>query len=127
MVSALRSASGASYQILLAVRLQKIKIALSVSLVMEYEAVLLRRGIIPSATKKELRDVIDALCRLGHHQKIFYAWRPFLSDPNDDHVLELALAAGANYIITHNIQDFAGTASMGIQAITPAQALHMIQ
>lgn len=38
-------------------------------------------------------------------------------------VLELALAAGAHYIITHNIKHFQGSESLNIHAITAAQAL----
>lgn len=40
-----------------------------------------------------LRAVVDALCSLAHQQKIFHTWRPFLRDPDDDLVLEVAAAA----------------------------------
>jgi predicted nucleic acid-binding protein len=50
----------------------------------------------------------------------------FLSDPEDDLVLELAVATGVEFIITHNIRDFEGVESMGIRAITPGEALNMI-
>lgn len=93
---------------------------------MEYEAVALRPNLISGLEADEIQAVIDTLCRLAHHQSIFYTWRPFLSDPDDDLVLELAVAAGAEFIITHNIRDFASTESMGIRAITPGQALNMI-
>jgi hypothetical protein len=48
-------------------------------------------------------------------------------DPDDDLVLELAVAASAPYIITHNISDFQGSDSMGVLAITPATALRSNQ
>jgi hypothetical protein len=38
-------------------------------------------------------------------------------------VLELAVSAQASYIITHNLRNFAGVESFGIEAITPAQLL----
>jgi putative PIN family toxin of toxin-antitoxin system len=126
LVSALRSDMGASYEVLQAIRYGDIKIALSVSLVMEYEAVALRSNLLPNLTPIDIRAIIDLLCQVAHQQQIFYAWRPFLPDPDDDFLLELALAAGAQFIITHNRRDFAGSESMGIQAITPAQALTMI-
>nr|WP_276569026.1 PIN domain-containing protein [Thiocapsa imhoffii] len=39
-------------------------------------------------------------------QEIHYRWRPALADPDDDFVLELAVAAGCRYIVTHNLRDF---------------------
>ena len=92
----------------------------------KYESVALRPGLIPSHTEEEIKVVVDVLCLLSHQQKIFYTWRPFLPDPDDDLVLELAAAAGCQYIITHNIKDFRGSDLMKIQAITPAQALQLI-
>jgi predicted nucleic acid-binding protein len=34
-------------------------------------------------------------------------------------VLETAVAAKADYIVTHNIKDFTGAVRFGIQAVTP--------
>ncbi len=92
----------------------------------EYEGVALRPGLIPAFSEPQIRTIIDGLCLLAHQQRIFYAWRPFLPDADDDLVLELALAAGAAFIITHNTKDFHGSESMGIRAITPAEALKLI-
>jgi len=66
------------------------------------------------------------LWKLAHSQKIFYTWRPFLPDPDDDLVIELAAAAGCPYIVTHNVNDFKGSESLGIRTITPVQALNLI-
>lgn len=96
------------------------------ALVLEYEAVALRPGLIPGLGALEIQAAIDALCAIGHHQQVFYTWRPFLPDPDDDLILELAVAAGAEHIITHNLGDFSGSDSMGIRAVTPAEALNMI-
>ncbi len=126
LVSALRSKDGASHLILRAVLAGKIRLALSVALAIEYEDVALRPGLVPALNPKQITKVIDALCRLSQHQKIFYTWRPFLPDPDDDLVLELALAAGAPFIITLNLKDFRGADSLGVRIITPAQALTMI-
>lgn len=100
--------------------------ALSVALAIEYESVALRSGLISALTPEDIRMVVDVLCKIARHQKIFYTWRPFLSDPDDDLVLELAAAAGCPFIITHNVSDFRGSESLGIQAITPAKALTLI-
>lgn len=127
LVAGLRSSRGASFQILRAIRAGDIRITVSVALVLEYESVILRPGLIPHFTPEELRKIVDGLCRLADHQQVFFAWRPFLPDPNDDLVLELAVAASAAFVITHNISDFRDSESMGVRAITPATTLDIIR
>ena len=126
LVSGLRSKRGASFQIIQAIRARHLNISVSVALVLEYESVLLRPGLIPSFTKNGIHRILDAVCLLAQHQKVFFAWRPFLKDPNDDLLLELAVAATAPYIITHNISDFAGSDTVGVRAITPSAAIEKL-
>ena len=59
-------------------------------------------------------------------QDIHFIWRPFLPDPDDDMILELAFAAQCPYIVTHNIRDFAGSKALGVTAITPGDFLREI-
>jgi uncharacterized protein len=40
--------------------------------------------------------------------EVYYRWRPNLSDEGDNHVLELAVAAGDAPIVTFNRRDFRG-------------------
>ena len=42
-------------------------------------------------------------------------------------VLELALAAGCHYIITHNVKDFRGSEELSVAAITPRDFLKLIR
>ena len=127
LVAGLRSNRGASFQILRAIRAGDIRIAVSVALVLEYESVVLRPSLLPHFTADELRRSVDALCQLADHQQVFFSWRPFLPDPEDDLVLELAVAASAAFVITHNVSDFRGSESMGVRAITPATTLDIIR
>lgn len=127
LVAGLRSKRGASFQLIQAIRAGDLEISVSVALVLEYESVLLRPGLIPAFAPQEILRILDAICLMAQHSKVFFAWRPFLKDPNDDLVLELAIAASAPYIITHNISDFAGSDTLGVQAITPANALKIIK
>jgi hypothetical protein len=53
--------------------------------------------------------------------------RPFLPDPDDDMVLELAFAAGCPSIVTHNLRDFRGSERLGATAILPRDFLQMIR
>lgn len=59
------------------------------------------------------------LASVSHLQDIHYLWRPFLRDPNDDMVLECAVASGSRFIVTHNARDFEGSQQLGVQAVTP--------
>ena len=127
LVAGLRSKRGASFHILRAIRTKDIRIAVSVALVLEYESVLFRPGLIPGFTRQELARILDGLCLLADHQQVFFAWRPFLPDPAADLVLELAIAASASFVITHNTGDFRGSDSMGVRTITPASALDLIR
>ena len=58
-----------------------------------------------------------------------YLWRPNLKDEADNHLIELAIAANAKYIITNNVADFA-TAELkhlGYEVITPEQLLRLLR
>ncbi len=52
-------------------------------------------------------------------------WRPNLQDEADNHVLELAVAGGAEIIVTGNCSDFENTALRfpGIRICTPREFL----
>jgi len=64
---------------------------------------------------------------MAHHHKIYFLWRPTLSDVGDELVLELAVAARCEYIVTHNISDFKNLDKFDIQAITPKEFLQVIR
>jgi len=50
-----------------------------------------------------------------------------LKDPDDDFVLELAIASQSSYIITFNTSDFDNIELFGIEAVTPVQFLRVIK
>jgi predicted nucleic acid-binding protein len=39
-------------------------------------------------------------------------------------VLETAVAAGAEFIVTHNIKDFSGADRFGVRIVTPGWFIH---
>ena len=53
--------------------------------------------------------------------KIYFGWRPNLKDEGDNHLIELAIAGGANYIITNNVRDFKSGELVfdGLKVVTP--------
>jgi putative PIN family toxin of toxin-antitoxin system len=125
-ISALRSSRGASHRLLLMAGGTDFEFALSVPLVLEYEDVAKRMTAEAGLEPSDVDDILDYLCSVAHHQEIHFLWRPFLKDPRDDHVLELAVEAGCEMIVTHNVRDFAGTEQFGIRAIGPAEYLRGI-
>jgi len=127
IVAALRSKRGASNKLLSLVGTQKFEIHDSVALIFEYEDVLQRQRAELGLSHDDVADFIDSLCSMAHHHKIYFLWRPALSDVNDELVLELAVTAGCKYIVTHNVSDFKGVDRFGIQAITPREFLQIIR
>ena len=125
-ISALRSRRGASFRLLSLVGTGRFDIALSVPLVLEYEAVASRMLDEFALSRADLDDVLDYLCSVARHRPVFFLWRPCLPDPKDDMVLELAVAAGAPVIVTFNKRDFAGIDRFGLRALTPREYLREI-
>ena len=117
LVSGLRSRAGASFAVLESIGTGAFDIALSVPLLLEYEDAATRARLALSATA--VAAVLDYMCSVAIHQRIHFLWRPFLSDPKDDMVAEVAFAAGARYLVTHNLRDFGPISALGIQAVTP--------
>ena len=123
LYAGLYSATGASYQILRLIEQGHITPLLSTTLLFEYEEVLKRNQELLKLSARAVDDVLDGLCNRGECRRIHFLWRPQLSDPNDDHILELAVAAGGVDIVTHNIIDFGLSSVFEIRVITPAQLL----
>jgi putative PIN family toxin of toxin-antitoxin system len=130
LVAALRSDSGASRQLLLAALDHRFELLLSVPLMLEYESVLTRPeqpkacGLIAA----EIERILDDLASIARPVRLAFRWRPQLSDPNDDMVLETAVNGNADAIITFNQRDFEVT-NKGFQCavILPGTALQHVR
>lgn len=127
LVSALRSQNGASFKLLSLVGISKqFEINLSVPLVLEYEDVTNRQRHINGLSAQDISGILDYLCSIANCRQIYFLWRPFLKDPKDDMVLELAVEAQCQYIISFNKKDFAGIEKFGLQVLTPQEFLKEI-
>jgi len=126
IMAGLRSQRGASFKLLSLIDSNKFKINLSVPLLFEYEYVLKRETPGFSLSHEEIDDILDYLCQVANKRKIFYLWRPFLNDPKDDSVLEVAVESQSEFIITFNQKDFKGIDGFGLKAITPKEFLEII-
>lgn len=121
LVAALKSRRGPSFRLLSLVGTGKFDICLSIPMLFEYEDVLARETV--GIGRNAANDVLDYLCEVAIAQEVYYLWRPFLKDPKDDLVLELAVASESPHIVTYNIGDFAGSERFEVRAIPPADFL----
>lgn len=126
IISALRSQRGASYKLLMLVGRADFEINLSVAVLLEYEDAAKRLLGQISLTENDIDNILDYLCGMAHQQEIFFLWRPFLKDPKDDMILELAVAAQCETIISYNKKDFVGVEQFGLQVMTPKEFLEKI-
>ncbi|MEQ9400856.1 MAG: putative toxin-antitoxin system toxin component, PIN family [Longimicrobiales bacterium] len=122
LVAGLLSRRGASFELLRQVASNApFRPCLSVPLLLEYEMALKRRL---GADDSRIPQVLDYWCAVSELQEIYFLWRPFLRDPGDEMVLEVAVGAQAKRIVTHNIKDFGAVEDrFGIRPVTPAEFL----
>jgi putative PIN family toxin of toxin-antitoxin system len=126
LIATLRSRRGASFRLLKLISTDKFEFSLSVALVLEYEAAAKRlMGEIP-LDEDDIDAILDYMCKVGRHQKVSYLWRPYLKDASDDMVLELAVAAGCEGIVTYNKSDFEGVEEFGLTVETAREFLERI-
>jgi len=80
------------------------------ALFLEYESVLRRPEPFAKsrATAAERDALWAAMANRCEWVRVHYLWRPNLPDEGDNHIMELALAGGAEAIITYNTEDFRG-------------------
>ena len=125
LFAGLRSRRGASFRLLELVG-RCFQPVLSVPLLLEYEHATARLPSETPLTSGDIEEVLDYLCSVAHLQEVYFGWRPALPDPNDDFLLELAVAANCPTIVTFNIKDFRGVERFGIQAVLPKDILHLL-
>jgi putative PIN family toxin of toxin-antitoxin system len=126
IIAAQRSRRGASAKLMSLIGTGRFDIHVSVPLVLEYEEVLLRQRVSLGLTQEDVTDLVDALCALAHHHNIYFLWRPYLRDARDELLLELAVAAQCDCIVTYNKRDFAGVDKFGIRVLDPKTFLQAI-
>ena len=105
----------------------KITPVISTTLLFEYEDVLKRKQRELGMTDHEIDVILDNICALSEFQKIYFLWRPYLKDPKDDYVLEVAAASKTQVIVTHNVKDFKGIDKFGVTVLRPRELLEAMQ
>jgi predicted nucleic acid-binding protein len=124
LIAGLRSSLGASFALLDLVGSGRFTIGLTAALVLEYEATCMKSLPALNLTADDVKELLDYFCHVGKRAAIRFQVRPSVADPDDELVLEAAIATGSEWIVTHNIRDMAaGAARYGIEVITPGEAL----
>ena len=126
LVAGLRSSLGASNRVLSLAGTGRFVHVVSVALVFEYEAAVMRPELGIPLPRSAISDVLDYLCSAGVRQQIYFLWRPVLPDPSDDLVLEVAVHGQCDRIVTFNARDFVGSERFGIRVETPAAFLRSL-
>jgi predicted nucleic acid-binding protein len=76
---------------------------------------------------EEVDVVLSVLADKLNPVSIYFRWRPQLSDPNDEMVLECAINAQARAIVTFNVKDFLpATLKFGINVVQPGQLVRSL-
>lgn len=130
VVAGVRSRTGASNPLMVAGFRGCFAWACSVPLFFEYEDVLNRAELLLAAglTRAEVAAFLTDLAGLVEPVDLHFLWRPQLRDAGDEMVLETAVNARAEAIVTHNARDFgAAPGRFGILCLDPGEALRRLR
>jgi putative PIN family toxin of toxin-antitoxin system len=126
IVAALRSANGGSNALLRKVAARQMVSLVSPALFLEYEAVLKRpeQQLAHGLRSAAVDRFLAALASASEAVEISFQWRPQLSDPNDEMVLETAINGRADALVTHNLRHFTAAAGrFGLRVVRPGDLL----
>lgn len=130
IVTALRSATGGSNAVLREVAHGRLTPLVTPALFLEYEAVLKRpeQRLAHGLGLKDIDRFLAAFASACKPVEVSFQWRPQLADPNDEMVLEAAVNASADALVTHNVRDFAkGAMRFGLRVLRPGELLKEIR
>lgn len=98
LIAGLRSALGASFALLDLVGSGRFIIGLTAALVLEYEATCMKRLPALNLTTDDVKDLLDYFCQVRKLSAVRFEVRPSVADPDDELVLEAAIASGSEWI-----------------------------
>jgi putative PIN family toxin of toxin-antitoxin system len=130
VVAALRSRRGASHRLLELVAHGKVRPLVSTALFLEYEDVLMRpeTRLATTMDAANVEGFLAAFASAAEGVEVNFRWRPQLTDPNDELVLEAAVNGAADALVTHNVRDFQEAAPrFGLRVLLPREVLKELE
>ena len=121
LVAGLRSNRGWSFRILSRIGGDAFTHCVSVPLLCEYEEVLKRMAPTLGLDLGEIDEFLDHVCETGKKSLIYFQLGSVSADRDDEMVLELAVAAQADRIVTFNVRHFPDAQRFGVAVCTPAE------
>lgn len=97
------------------------------ALLAEYEDVLGRTALFQNCRLdvQERDELLDLFLSYCEWTRVYYLWRPNLPDEADNHLVELGVAGGAQYVVTRNLRDLRAMELRfpGLKPLTPEDFL----
>lgn len=130
LVAGLISAAGSNRAVLRACMQRLAQPVIGEALFLEYESVMGRSHLYVRSplSGEEREELFAAFLSVCEWVSVYYLWRPNLVDEGDNHVLELAVAGSAEFIVTNNVKDFRRSELRfpQIKILTPGEFLNAI-
>ena len=126
IVAGLRSRLGASNRVLALIAERRLVPLVTTAVFLEYEEVLRRpeHRLATGMSESGVSEFLAAFASAAEPVEVHFRWRPQLRATDDEMILEAAVNAKADAIITHNGKDFLPAAGeFAIRIMTPAALL----
>ncbi len=106
-VSAIMGRGGHSRRVLRACLREECLPLMGTKLFLEFESVMGRDALFEKCllSENERQTLFDAFLHVCRWVNVYDTWGPNLPDEGDNHILELAVAGGAEIIVTQNTKD----------------------
>ena len=130
VVAGLRTRSGAGNAVLRLVANRHLTALATPPLFLEYEEVLKRaeQRLAHGLTPEEVDEFLGEFAALIEPVELHFRWRPQVSDPGDEMVLEAAINGDADVLVTYNTGDFAAAGKrFGITVLRPGEVLRRMK
>jgi putative PIN family toxin of toxin-antitoxin system len=130
VVSALRSSAGASAKLIQLILLREVTLCLDYKMICEYRDVATRpeHRKASELSVRQIADYLSVLEDMAEPIRMKRRYRNLSPDPADDMVLEVAINATADAIVTHNLRHLKEPGNrFGIHVFTPGESLEWIR
>ncbi len=125
-VAGFRSRRGSSFAVVSLLGTGAFDLHLSAPLALGHEEVFLRQHEAMGLSDYQAVELVNLICEKAVQHEVHYLWRGHAHDPEDAHVLELAVAASASHLITYNKRDLRPAETFVIQVVTAHEFLQQL-